>query len=135
MTTTDARPGSVTLVAVLCAVFGVLEIVAGALALIFLPALAESADATATQLGWSAAVLVVLGIAYFFVSLGLFRGRDVARVIVFLVSLVHAVNGVWLFVSGQAVSGILTLAVAIVVTAALWTGSGAKFFERRSLVE
>jgi hypothetical protein len=46
--------------------------------LIFLPALAESADDTETQLGWSAAILV---------------------------------------------------------TAALWTGSGVKFFERRSLVE
>jgi len=135
MTVEQNRPGSVTLVATLCAIFGVVEIVAGTLAFVFLPALTESSEMTGAELGWSAVVVIALGIAYVFVSLGLFRGRDIARVIVLLISLVHAFNGLWLAVSGQLVAGLLTIAIAVIVIAFLWTGEGAKYFDRRTLVD
>ena len=134
MTVEQTRPGSVTLIATLCAIFGILEIVTGALAFAFLPALTESSETSDTQLGWSAIVLIVLGIAYFLVSLGLYRGRDVARVIVLLVSLVHGINGIWLALSGQLLAGLLTIAIALFVIVLLWTGEGAKYFARRTLV-
>lgn len=128
MTNTVSRPGGVTFIATLCAVFGFLELAGGILSLVFLPVLVDQGPMDASEVAWSAAALIVLGLAYLLVSSGLYSGRDVARVVVLLVSLVHAVNGLWLAFSGQVIAGLVTLAVALIVTALLWTGSGGKYF-------
>ena len=133
MTNSVSRPGGVTFIATLCAVFGSLEIVTGILSLVFLPALVDQGPMDATEAAWSAVGLIVLGLAYLLVSGGLFGGRDVARVIVLLVSLVHAVNALWLAGSGQLIPGLITIAVALIVVALLWTGQGAKYFARDTL--
>lgn len=133
MTNNVSRPGGVTFIATLCAIFGFLEIAAGILSLVFLPAVVAQGTMDAATAAWSAVGLIVLGVAYLLVSGGLYGGRDVARVIVLLVSLVHAVNGLWLAFSGQLVPGLITLAVALVVTGLLWTGQGAKYFARNTL--
>ena len=130
MAKNTTRPGGVTFIATLCAVFGFLELATGILSFLFLPTIVDQTEMDATEATWSAAALVVLGLAYLLVSNGLYRGKDVARVIVLLVSLLHAVNGLWLAVTGQLVPGLITIAVALVVSALLWTGRGGAFFDR-----
>ena len=126
----SSRPGGVTLVATLCAVFGFVELAAGILAFLFLPTVVSQTEMDATEAIWSASALVFLGLAYLLVSNGLYRGKDVARVIVLLVSLLHTVNGLWLAVNGQLVPGLVTIAVALVISGLLWTGRGGAFFDR-----
>ena len=133
MTTIDSRPGGVTLIATLCAVFGLLELLAGILSLIFLPALVDQSGLGESTVLWSAVALILLGFAYLLVSSGLYRGRDLARVVVLLVSFVHAMNGLWLSFAGQLAAGLFTIVVALVVVALLFTGPGAKYFARSTL--
>jgi len=129
MASNGSRPGGVTFIATLCAVFGVVELATGVLSFVFLPVVVDQTALDATAVAWSSVVLIVLGLAYLLVSGGLYRGKDVARVIVLLVSLLHAVNGLWLAVSGQLVPGLVTIAVALVVSALLWTGRGGAYFD------
>jgi len=133
MTSTASRPGGVTFIATLCAVFGVLELVAGVLALVFLPAIVEQGPMDSASVLWSAVALILLGIAYLLVSGGLYRGRELARAVVLLVSFVHAMNGLWLAFSGQLTIGLVTIAVALMVAALLFTGQGARYFAKSTL--
>ena len=124
------RPGGVTFIATLCAVFGFLELASGILSFLFLPTIVNQTTMDATEVAWSSAALIVLGLAYLLVSGGLYRGKDIARVVVLLVSLLHAVNGLWLAVTGQLVAGLITIAVALIVCGLLWTGRGGSYFDR-----
>ena len=130
MAKNTTRPGGVTFIATLCAVFGFLELATGILSLLFVRALVDQSEMDATQVRWSAVALIVLGLAYLLVSIGLYRGRDLARVIVLLVSLLHGVNGLWLSLTGQLVPGLVTIAVALLVSALLWLGRGGAYFDR-----
>jgi lysylphosphatidylglycerol synthetase-like protein (DUF2156 family) len=130
MAKNGSRPGGVTFIATLCAVFGIVELATGVLSLAFLGTVADQTSLDATEVFWSSVALVALGLAYLLVSGGLYRGKDVARVIVLLVTLLHAVNGLWLAVSGQLVPGLVTIAVALVISALLWTGRGGAYFDR-----
>jgi len=130
MAKNTARPGGVTFIATLCAIFGVLELASGILTLLFLPTVVDQTQLDVTEATWSAVALIALGLAYLLLSGGLYRGKDVARVIVLLVSLLHAVNGLWLSLTGQLVPGLITIAVALVVAGLLWTGRGGAFFDR-----
>ncbi|PRY69570.1 hypothetical protein B0I08_102246 [Glaciihabitans tibetensis] len=133
MTIETSRPGGVTFVASLCAVFGILELVAGVIWLIVLPDLVEEGSAGSAYVGWSAAILIALGIAYLLVSRGLYRGSDFARFVVALVSVLHVVNGLWLAFTGQLIGGLVVIAIAIFICSLLWTGRGAEFFARKTL--
>ena len=130
MAKNSTRPGGVTFIATLCAVFGFIELATGILSFLFLPTIVSQTAMDATEATWSASALIVLGLAYLLVSNGLYRGKDVARVIVLLVSLLHAVNGLWLAVTGQLVPGLVSIAVALVVSGTLWTGRGGAYFDR-----
>jgi len=130
MAKNTARPGGVTFIATLCAIFGVLELASGILTFLFLPTVVDQTQLDVTEATWSAVALIALGLAYLLLSGGLYRGKDVARVIVLLVSLLHAVNGLWLSLTGQLVPGLITIAVALVVAGLLWTGRGGAFFDR-----
>jgi lysylphosphatidylglycerol synthetase-like protein (DUF2156 family) len=130
MAKNTTRPGGVTFIATLCSVFGVIELATGILSFLFLPVIVDQTGLDVTEVTWSSVALIALGLGYLLVSGGLFRGKDVARVVVLLISLLHAVNGLWLAVSGQLAAGLVTIAVALVVSALLWTGSGGRYFDR-----
>ena len=132
MAKNTSRPGGVTFIATLCAVFGFLELASGILSFLFLPTIVDQTELSGTEATWSAAALVALGLAYLLVSGGLYRGNDTARVVVLLVSLLHAVNGLWLAVTGQLVPGLISIAVALVVCGLLWTGRGGAYFDRNA---
>ena len=130
MAKNTTRPGGVTFIATLCAVVGILELATGILSLLFARTIVDQSEMDVTQVRWAAVALIVLGLAYVLVSIGLYRGRDLARVIVLLISLLHAVNGLILAVTGQLVPGLVMIAVALVVSALLWLGRGGAYFER-----
>lgn len=125
------RPGVVTAVAVLCWVVGGLELVLSVLILV-LSAVPDALPATlAGSLFASSIGYLVVALAYLAVGFGVFRGVDVARVIVLLASLIHLAVGLYTALTSEPIAGILSMGLAIAIALPLWIGRGAAWFEAR----
>ncbi|WP_025156986.1 DUF7144 family membrane protein [Leifsonia aquatica] len=126
------RPGSVTFVAVLTYINGILNIIGGVIALFT----RESSPAAQTAGGLagvttSAIVSIVLGIVILIVARGLLNGSTVSRALVTLVMVLNLINGVLLLFTLQFVSGILEILWALLVISLLFTRRASAFFTGR----
>jgi hypothetical protein len=125
------RPGVVTAVAVLCWVVGGLELVLSVLILVLTAVPGALPSTLAGSLFASSIGYLVVALAYLAVGFGVFRGVDVARVIVLLASLIHLAVGLYTALTSEPIAGILSMGLAIAIALPLWIGRGAAWFEAR----
>jgi|GEM_PF-695064 len=123
------RPGSVTFVAVLTYINGVLNIIGGVVVLFT----RESAPGAETAGGLagittSAIVSIVLGIVILIVARGLLNGSKVSRALVTLVMILNLINGVLLLFTLQVFSGVVDIVWVIIVLSLLFTRRANAFF-------
>lgn len=110
------RPVGVTIVAVIAWIIGAIQIIAAVLALI---------AGTGTNAWW----VLIIGILTIAVSLGLFRGSNVARIIMAIVFTLNLVVAVWQIVIGFNVwSAIIAGILAIVGLVFLFSKKASAFF-------
>lgn len=113
------RPIGVTIVGIIILIQGILGLLLGIVALFNL---------------WDniniivAIVSLIVAIIYLAVARGLFQGRNGARIIVMIVTIISLIGGIIMLFSDQVGSGIWTCIVAIVVLAILNTGRAKLFF-------
>ncbi|HEX5731088.1 hypothetical protein [Microbacterium sp.] len=119
-----ARPGGVTLVAVLAWISGAVNIIAGGL-LIFAAIMAPDAL-------WFGLVQFILGIITIVVSIGLLRGSSGARLVVTIVFVLNLISAlvVIFFQQAQVWSGIVSGVVVLIGLVLLWTPRANEFFRR-----
>ncbi len=125
------RPGVVTAVAVLCWVVGALELVLSILVLVLSAVPGALPSTLAGSLFASSIGYLVVALAYLAVGFGVFRGVDVARVIVLLASLVHLAVGLYTALTSEPIAGILSMGLAVAIALPLWVGRGAAWFDAR----
>ncbi len=124
-----ARPGGVTLLAVIVWLEALLYLVIGVLSVLalWIPALI-------IDIGWGFGVLwngiiaILFGIVLFVVSGGLFRGSGVARALVTIWLVVSIVGAVFSLVHGQVLAGVVALALSIIGILLLWAGRAGSYF-------
>ncbi|MEY9851171.1 uncharacterized membrane protein YhaH (DUF805 family) [Leifsonia sp. EB41] len=122
------RPGVVTAVAILCWLVGTVELILSVLLIVLaairgvLPA-NETGNILVSTIGY-----LIVAIAYLAVGFGVFRGADLARVIVLLASVVHLGVGLYTALTTQPVAGILSMGLAVAIALPLWVGRGAAWF-------
>jgi len=116
------RPGGVTVVAVIAWITGAINIIAGIL-LMFAAIMAPEAL-------WFGLIQLALGIITIVVSLGLFRGRNVARVVVTIVFVLNLISAVFVIFAQQAQiwSGIASGVLALIGIILLYTARANEFF-------
>ena len=126
------RPGSVTFVAVLAYINGVLNIVGGVVILFTRDQMVQASDAGAMAGITTSAILgIILGIVILIVARGLLNGSRFARGIVTIVMILNAISGVILLFSLQFFSGILEILWAVVMLSLLYTRRANAFFAAR----
>lgn len=124
------RPAVVTAVAILCWLVGTVELILSVLLIVLaairgvLPA-NETGSILVSTIGY-----LIVAVAYLAVGFGIFRGVDLARVIVLLASVVHLGVGLYTALTTQPVAGILSMGLAIAIALPLWVGRGAAWFGR-----
>ncbi|MEN2737177.1 hypothetical protein ABCS02_05245 [Microbacterium sp. X-17] len=122
------RPGVVTAVAILCWLVGTVELILSVLLIVLaairgvLPA-NETGNVLVSTIGY-----LIVAVAYIAVGFGVFRGVDLARVIVLLASVVHLGVGLYTALTTQPVAGILSMGLAVAIALPLWVGRGAAWF-------
>ncbi|MET0780330.1 MAG: hypothetical protein ABWY26_12435 [Microbacterium sp.] len=117
-----ARPGGVTLVAVLAWISGAVNIIAGILLLI--------AALMAPDALWFGLIQLALGIITIVVSLGLLRGSGGARIVVTIVFVLNLISAVFVifFQQAQVWSGVVSGVVVLIGLVLLWTRRANEFF-------
>lgn len=131
MSTSISRPGSVTLVAVLAWISGVLDIIGGSLLLF-----QSGVDAVVDMLGGAAPLIgsglltILIGVAVIVLAIGLLRGSNPARVAITAFEIVSVTGSVFLAIAypAGAVGEYFSIAAALIVIALLWTGRANAFF-------
>jgi hypothetical protein len=127
------RPGSVTFVAVLAYINGVLNIIGGVVVLFTRNSMVRASDAGAlTAITTEAIVSIILGIVILVVARGLLDGSRFARGLVTVVMVLNAIGGVVQMFSLQFFSGILEILWAIVMLSLLYTRRANAFFAARA---
>jgi hypothetical protein len=125
------RPGSVTFVAVLTYINGILNVIGGVILLIARDQVAGSAGGGVAGITTAAIISILLGIIVIIVARGLLRGSPGARVVVTVVMIVDVVNGVILLFSGQLASGIVQILWSLLIIVLLFTRRANGFFTGR----
>lgn len=125
------RPGSVTFVAVLTYINGILNVIGGVILLIARDQVAGSAGGGVAGITTAAIISILLGIIVIIVARGLLRGSPGARVVVTVVMIVDIVNGVILLFSGQLASGIVQILWSLLIIVLLFTRRANGFFTGR----
>lgn len=127
------RPGSVTVVAVLAYINGVLNIIGGVVTLFTRTSMVRASDAGALAgITTAAIVSIILGIVILVVARGLLNGSRFARGLVTVVMVLNAISGVLLLFSLQFFSGILEILWAVVMLSLLYTQRANRFFAARA---
>lgn len=123
------RPGSVTFVAVLTYLNGILDIVGGIVFLLTRDQVASgSAGAAITT---SAIVSLLLGVVTLVVARGLLRGSTVSRALVAIVMVIDILNGVLLLFTPQVVTGAIQILWSFLIVSLLFTRRANAFFTGR----
>lgn len=127
------RPGSVTFVAVLTYINGILNIIGGVIILFTRDSMVSASDEAAVAgITTSAILSIVLGIVILVVARGLFNGSRVSRALVTIVMIIGIVNGVLQLFTLQFFSGIIEILWAILILGLLFTGRANAFFAGRA---
>ncbi len=119
----------ITAVAVLCWAVGGLELVLSILVLVLAEVPGALPSTLAGSLFASSIGYLVVALAYLAVGFGVFRGVDVARVIVLLASVIHLAVGLYTALTSEPIAGILSMGLAVAIALPLWVGRGAAWFE------
>lgn len=124
------RPGTVTVVVVLTWLSAISAILGGILALTLgESALAEAGieKSTATTYG---VVDLALGVIIALVAVGLGRGNDFSRALVSALMALRVVVGIWaiIILPNGWITGIITIALALIVLILLWNRKANEFF-------
>jgi hypothetical protein len=123
------RPGSVTFVAVLAYLNGILNIVAG-IVLLATRGMSPASQSAAVAAGvtTSAIISLVFGVVILVVAGGLLSGSPVSRGVVTAVMIVNVVNGILLLFTLQFGQGIVEILWAMVIVGILFSGRANAFF-------
>ena len=126
------RPGSVTFVAVLAYLNGILSIIGGVVMLFTRGAMAGAGNAgTEAGITTSAIISLILGIVILIVARGLLNGSAVSRGLVTVVMIITIFNGILLMFTLQFISGIIDILWAFLILALLFTRRANAFFASR----
>ncbi|WP_285113655.1 hypothetical protein [Leifsonia sp. fls2-241-R2A-40a] len=125
------RPGSVTLVAVLTYINGILNIIGGVIILLTRDQMAGSNSGAIGGITTAAIISILLGIVTVIVARGLLRGSSVSRVIVAVVMIIDIVNGVLMLFTLQLVSGTIQILWSALILILLFTRRANAFFAGR----
>lgn len=126
------RPGSVTFVAVLAYINGILNIVGGVIILFTRDSMARASGGALAGITTAAILSIILGIVILVVARGLLNGSRFSRGLVTVVMIVNAINGVLLLFTLQFFSGILEILWAVVMLSLLYTTRANEFFAARA---
>ena len=134
MTNPIARPGGVTLVAILTWLSGLVEVYNGSVLLFQRdePATIERFGGESTLI-LIAVVTLLVGVALLVIGVGLLRGSNPARVAATIVEGLAIIGSAFLAVAYPAgvIVEIVSIAIALIVIALLWTRRANAFFRRR----
>lgn len=131
MSNTIARPGGVTLVAVLTWIAGLLDVLGGTILLFQTSVAATVAEfGGASQLIASAIFSILIGVVVIAIAGGLLRGSPSARIVVTVFQVLSIAGGVFLAIAypAGAIGEYIGIAVSLVVIFLLWTGRANAFF-------
>jgi hypothetical protein len=133
MSNTIARPGGVTLVAVLTWIVGLLDVLAGTI-LLFQTSVAATVEefGGASQLIASAIFQIFVGVVIIAIAGGLLRGSPSARIVVTVFQVLSIMGGVFLAIAypAGAIGEYIGIAISLVIIFLLWTGRANAFFRR-----
>ena len=133
MSNTVARPGGVTLVAVLTWIVGLLDVLAGTI-LLFQTSVAATVEefGGASQLIASAIFQILVGVVIIAIAGGLLRGSPSARIVVTVFQVLSIMGGVFLAIAYPpgAIGAYIGIAISLVIIFLLWTGRANAFFRR-----
>ncbi len=126
------RPGSVTFVAVLAYISGVLNIIGGVIILFTRNSMVAASNSGAlVGITTSAILSIILGGITLVVARGLLDGSRLSRGIVTVVMIVNALNGLLLLFTLQFASGIVELLWSIILLGLLYSARANAFFAGR----
>ncbi len=125
------RPGSVTFVAVLAYINGILNIIGGVLVLFTRSQMAGSNGGTLAGITTAAILSILLGIIVVIVARGLLRGSSGARLVVTIVMVIDILNGVLMLFTSQLVSGVIQILWSLLIIVLLYTRRANEFFAGR----
>ncbi|HKH07565.1 MAG TPA: hypothetical protein VKA62_01350 [Agromyces sp.] len=133
MSNTIARPGGVTLVAVLTWIVGLLDVLAGTI-LLFQTSVAATVEqfGGASQLIATAIFQIFVGVVIIAIAGGLLRGSPSARIVVTVFQVLSIMGGVFLAIAypAGAIGEYIGIAISLVIIFLLWTGRANAFFRR-----
>ena len=133
MSNAIARPGGVTLVAVLTWIVGLLDVLAGTI-LLFQTSVAATVEefGGASQLIATAIFQIVVGVVIIAIAGGLLRGSPSARIVVTVFQVLSIMGGVFLAIAYPpgAIGAYIGIAISLVIIFLLWTGRANAFFRR-----
>lgn len=134
MSSPIARPGGVTLVAMLTWLSGLIEVYNGSV-LLFQREEPDTVERFGGQstLTLIAVVTLLVGVALLVIGVGLFRGSNPARVAASIAEGLSIVGSAFLAIAYPAgfIVEIVSIAIALIVIALLWTRRADAFFRRR----
>lgn len=126
-----ARPGSVTFVAVLTYINGILNIIGGVVILLTRDQMAGGSSAALGGLTTAAIISLLLGIVVVIVARGLLRGSPGSRAVVTVVMIIDLFNGVFLLFNSQVAGGVLQILWSLLIIVLLYTRRANAFFTGR----
>ena len=133
MSNAIARPGGVTLVAVLTWIVGLLDVLGGTI-LLFQTSVAATVEefGGSSQLIASAIFTILVGVVVIAIAGGLLRGSPSARIVVTVFQVLSIMGGVFLAIAypAGAIGEYIGIAISLVVIFLLWTGRANAFFRR-----
>ena len=125
------RPGSVTFVAVLAYINGILNIIGGILVLFTRDRMAAGDGGALAGITTAAILSILLGIIVVIVARGLLRGSSGARVVVTIVMIIDILNGLLMLFTGQVASGVIQILWSLLIIVLLYTRRANEFFASR----
>lgn len=126
------RPGSVTLVAVLTYINGILSVIGGILILLTRNQMAGPGNSgSLAAITTGAIISIILGVVIVIVARGLLRGSPGSRTIVAIVMVIDILNGVLMLFTLQVVSGVVQILWSGLILVLLFTRRANEFFARR----
>lgn len=125
------RPGSVTFVAVLTYINGILNVIGGVILLITRDQVAAPVGGGVAGVTTAAIISILLGIIVIIVARGLLRGSPGARVVVTVVMVIDILNGLLLLFTNQVASGIVQILWSLLIIVLLFTRRANGFFTGR----
>jgi hypothetical protein len=125
------RPGSVTLVAVLTYINGILNVIGGVIILFTRDSMVSGNSSALAGITTAAIISIILGVIILIVARGLLRGSSGARAVVGVVMVIDIVNGVLLLFSSQLANGVIQILWALLIMALLFTRRANAFFGSR----